>query len=104
IHSCESRGREENGLSSAACRPFEFLLYRSERYFYVLLCTVVIIASPRRQGPMDTENSHDAYRVVGIVSGLASTYAARMECFLNLPTYRAGACQTKSPPPSRLMR
>ena len=49
-----------------------------------------------------TENSYEEYRVGGIAPDCTLTYSARMDYFLNVPTYRAGADRTVSVPASRL--
>src|SRR5580704_6108967 len=54
-----------------------------------------------RSKQLATENPCEEYRVGGIVRACLSTYAARMECSLNVPTYRAGAGLTMPAPASR---
>jgi len=44
-----------------------------------------------RKEAVATENPCSRYRVGRIVHGYLPPYAARMDCSLNVPTYRAGA-------------
>jgi hypothetical protein len=83
------------GTSRCCCIASIFRSARENVAFFFLSSHHLVLApSRRRRRALLQKNPCAKYRVVGIAHAHLPTYAARMECSLNVPTDRAGTGRT----------
>src|ERR1700683_505942 len=86
------------GVSRCCCtsggafgdRSFFYLFTNLVRLALCSCCSCFCFSRSVEGSGTATENPYEPYRVGGIPFAFLWTYSARMECFLNVPTNRAG--------------